>query len=141
MTHMPKTASFLLGAALCVAGLLRPALAQNNDEPPNQPFQAVHLIKLPTDDAAKAFAAALADINAAIAKAGCRTCVYHLWKVYGTQSGEHNYLWISTWPGRDVYNKIHNDAGYQAAINRHQNLNPAQDTQIYNRYVEVTSGK
>ena len=138
---MRRTKSFLLGAALCAAALLLPTLAQNNDEPPNQPFQAVHLIKIPTDDAAKAFAAALNDINAAITKAGCRTCIYHLWKVYGTQAGDYNYLWTSTWPSRDVYNKVHSDTGYQAAISRHQDLNLAQDTQIYNRYVEVTSGK
>ena len=81
--------------------------------------------------------AALTDINAAIAKAGCAKCSYHLWKVYGTQSGGYNYLWTSSWPGRDVYIKVHQSGDYQAAIKRHQDIGEVMKTQTYNRYVEV----
>jgi hypothetical protein len=116
-------------------------VAQNQDAPPNQPFQAVHLINLRSADAEKAFMAALTDINAAIAKAGCAKCEYHLWKVIGTQAGDYNYLWASNWPGREVYLKVHNSAEYQAAISKHQEMEAVMNTQIYNRYVEVTPGK
>jgi hypothetical protein len=138
---MRKTASVILrltiGSVVGLAGLV----AQNQDEPPKQPFQAVHLINLRTAEAEKALLAALTDINAAIAKAGCAKCGYHLWKVTGTQAGGYNYLWTSSWPGGDVYNKVHNSAEYQAAISKHPELEPIMGAQIYNRYVEVTSGK
>jgi hypothetical protein len=126
---------------LCFAIGLISAAAQNQDTPPNQPFQAVHLINLHSADTEKAIMAALTDINAAIAKAGCAKCGYHLWKVVGTQAGNYNYLWISNWPGRDVYVKVHNSAEYQAAINKHHELDAVMDAQIYNRYVEVTAAK
>jgi hypothetical protein len=121
----------------CTAVALASALAQNNDTPPDQPFQTVHLINVPSADAEKALLAALTDINAAIAKAGCAKCSYHLWKVYGTQSGGYNYLWTSSWPGRDVYIKVHQSGDYQAAIKRHQDIGEVMKTQTYNRYVEV----
>ena len=75
------------------------------------------------------------------AKAGCAKCAYHLWKVSGTQAGGYNYLWTSSWPGRETYLKVHSSAEYQAAINKHQEIGPIMQTQTYNRYVEVTSGK
>ena len=122
----------------CATAALVSALAQNNDMPPDQPFQAVHLINLPSAEAEKSLLAALTDLNTAIAKAGCAKCGYHLWKVYGTQAGGYNYLWMSMWPGRDVYIKVHESADYQAAINRHQGIEDVMKNQTYNRYVEVS---
>ena len=135
---MIKRQSALVGLLFCATAALVSALAQNDDMPPDQPFQAVHLINLPSAEAEKSLLAALTDINTAIAKAGCANCGYHLWKVYGTQGGAFNYLWMSTWPGRDVYIKIHQSADYQAAINRHQDIDKVMNNQIYNRYVEVS---
>jgi hypothetical protein len=138
---MKMTTPFLLRLIFCAAIGLVSAVAQNDDPPPNQPFQTVHLINLRSADEQKAFLAALTDINAAIAKAGCANCVYHLWKVIGTQAGAYNYLWTSNWPGRTVYVNVHNSAGYQAALNKHQEMDAVMNAQIYNRYVEVTPGK
>src|SRR5262249_45256325 len=116
------------------------AVAQNNDTPPNQPFQAIHLIKLEAGDADK-LAAALTDANAAIVKAGCKTCIYRLWKVTGTQNGPFNYIWSSMWPGRQVYEKVHNDAGYQAALKKHPEVDEISKNQVYNRLIEVKTTK
>ena len=138
---MKKAALLLFRLAFCSTLGLVFGGAQNQDVPPDQPFQAVHLINLPSADSEKAFLAALTDINAAIKKAGCAKCAYHLWKVTGTQAGSYSHIWISNWPGRDVYVKVHNSAEYQAAINKHKELEPTMDKQVYNRYVEVTSGK
>src|SRR5215469_12271860 len=135
---MIKRQSALVRLTFCAAAALVSALAQNDDMPPDQPFQAVHLINLPSAEAEKSLLAALTDINTAIAKAGCTKCGYHLWKVYGTQAGPFNYLWTSSWPGRDVYMKVHQSADYQAAINRHPGMEDVMKSQIYNRYVEVS---
>jgi len=93
---MLKTAPSLAFLFICVTAGLLPAVAQSQDTPPNQPFQAVHLIKVPSPDAEKSLLAALTDINKAIDKAGCTKCGYHLWKVFGTQAGDYNYLWMSS---------------------------------------------
>jgi len=131
---MTKTALLLFAVVICAG-------AQNNDQPPAQPFQAVHLIKVTSPAGEKTLAAAMADMNAAIAKAGCPKCAYHLWKVTGTQAGDYNYLWTSNWPGRDVYVKVHSSAGYQAALKKHPEVDEISKTQIYNRYVEVKAAK
>ena len=138
---MKKTAFLIIRLAFCSAVGLVCTVAQNRDVPPDQPFQAVHLINVHSADTERALLAALTDINAAIAKAGCAKCAYHLWKVSGTQAGGYNYLWTSSWPGREAYLKVHNSAEYQAAINKHPEMGPIMETQTYNRYVEVTSGK
>jgi hypothetical protein len=138
---MTKTPSSILGLALALTFGLVSAAAQNQDPPPDQPFQTVHLINLRSADVEKAMVAALTDINAAIAKAGCAKCAYHLWKVTGTQAGGYNYLWASNWPGRDVYVKVHNSADYQAAIDKHPALEEVMKTQTYNRYIEVPTAK
>jgi hypothetical protein len=138
---MLKSAPHAATLFLCVTAGLLPAVAQNQDAPPTQPFQAVHLIKVASPDAEKSLLAALIDVNKAIAKGGCAKCEYHLWKVFGTQAGDYNYIWISSWPGRDVYVKVHSSADYQAAINKHPELEKIMDTQVYNRYVEVSPGK
>jgi hypothetical protein len=127
----------------CSGLILASAVAQNpqtSDTVPNQPFQAVHLISVPPSGE-KAVMAHLADMNSAIVKAGCPSCVYHLWKVNGTQTGVYNYIRISSWPGRDVYVKVHDAADYKAAAARHPDVEPFYHAQVYNRYVEVPVSK
>ena len=138
---MKERAWFALRLAFCASMGLVSAAAQSLEMPPNEPFQAIHLINVRSANEEKALLAAMADINAAIARAGCEKCAYHLWKVYGTQSGNYNHVWMSSWPGRDVYIKVHMSAEYQAVAKRHQDLEPILATQTYNRYVEVTPGK
>ena len=136
---MNRSASLIIRFAFYATAGLASAMAQSEDLPPDQPFQAVHLINVPSADAEKQLLAALTDINAAIAKAGCPKCGYHLWKVAGTQAGGYNYLWTSSWPGREVYIKVHTSADYQTAIGRHHDLESIMRSQTYNRYVEVTA--
>src|SRR5580658_7378345 len=115
----------LLRVAFCLAFGLAGAIAQDN-LPPNEPFQTVHLLTVTSPDGEKALLSAMADYNAAIVKAGCASCVYHLWKVNGTQAGNYNYLWISSWPGRDM------SADYNAAAKKHADLDSIMRTQVYN---------
>ncbi len=137
LTSMKPTVTLMFRVAFCAGMALVSAAAQNNDVPPDQPFQAVHLFNVPSADAEKALLTAINDINGAIAK-DCAKCVYHLLKVSGTQAGGYKYLWTSSWPGRDVYVKVHNSAGYQAAIDKHKEIDQVIQNQIYNRYVELT---
>lgn len=80
------------------------------------------------------------DFNSAIAKGGCPACNYHLWRSYGQQAGPFNYLWISNWPDRATYVKVHASTEYNAATNRYPEIGAIMSGQIYNRYVEVKVG-
>jgi hypothetical protein len=90
-----------------------------------------------SSDAEKTMLAVIADYNAAIAKAGCKKCAYHLWKGTDPKTGARNYLWVSSWPGRDVYVKVHQSAAYQAVDKKHPEAQPLIEKEIYDRYVEV----
>jgi hypothetical protein len=66
----------------CAAAASEFSTARETPAPPAGPFEAVHLIRVKPDspDAQKRMLAALAAMNEAIVKAGCDSCIYHLWK-------------------------------------------------------------
>lgn len=120
------------------------ASAQDQPAPPSQPFQTVHFYKI--DDQQPEVAAKLKtaydDINKAISKAGCKRCVYHLWKAYGQADHGYNYVQVSWWPGREVYEKIHKDPGFLAAYQKSgKDLEGIVKEEVYNRMVEIIPGK
>jgi hypothetical protein len=111
--------------------------SQQPPPPPNQAFRAVHTFLVHPDEEQQ-FLAAIQQINAAIVKAGCTSCIYHEFKVNGPQTGPYNYLQVSEWPGGDVYTRVHNSADYLAVTKRLSNVTSlVYRAQTYNRYVEV----
>ena len=127
----------------CLAALLVSALAtvlQAQEPTPKEPFKTVHLVNLTSADVAT-LQAALADLNAAMAKAGHPEIRYRVFRVVGKQMGSYNYLWESSWPSGAVYDQVHKDPAYMAATTKHPEVERLMKNEIYNRYVEVTSGK
>ena len=128
------------GIALSVvlsASFATAVLAQ--EAPPKEPFKAVHLIALKSPAEVTELQAALADMNAAIAKVGYADVRYRLFKVVGKQTGKYNYMWESAWPGGEVYDKVHNSPDWSAAVKRHPRVEELmRENDVYNRYVEVT---
>jgi len=115
------------------------AVAQ--DAAPKEPFKAMHLVTLKTPADIAALQAAITDMNKAVATAGYPGIRYRLYKVVGKQAGEYSYLWESTWPGGEVYDKVHNHPEWIATTKRHPKLDVLMKDQIYNRYVEVLAAK
>lgn len=113
------------------------ALAQN--DAPVGPFHAVHMLRIDPQqaNAEKIMLAAIADMNQAIVKAGCSSCIYHLWKVSGNQNGRYNYLQISSWPDRAVYENIHRSAAYTAASKEWLELRSVVQEEVYDRFEEL----
>jgi hypothetical protein len=126
---------FLILATVLLGIVVVSPVAQ--EPPPAQPFRAVHLTNL-TQQQVAALQAWMADINAAIAKAGHTEVRYRLYKVTGKQAGKYEYMWESSWPGADVYRKIHDSPVWKAVSGRHPGLDALLKDEIYNRYVEVT---
>jgi hypothetical protein len=137
---MKKSRRSLVAVLLTIlAALAAPVLSGQAPQqaPPDQPFKTVHLVTLPAGVTENAWMAGLTDVNQAIAKAGCQTCIYHVFKVYGEQAGNYAYIQEAAWPGRAVYEKIHTSPEYTAARKRHAELDKVMEKQVYNRYVEV----
>ncbi|MGE5814929.1 MAG: hypothetical protein ACM36C_10620 [Acidobacteriota bacterium] len=125
----------LLAFAILLAFPLSAARAQEPPAAPG-PFKSVHLVKL-TDAKVATLQAALADLNAATAKAGYPEAKYRLYKVSGKQSGDFNYLFESSWPSGEVYQKVHTDPDWLAVAKKHSEIDALRKGEIYNHYVEV----
>jgi len=133
--------SMKLALSVLLSGVLGGTVLAQQEAPPKEPFKAVHLVAFDSAADVAALQAALQDINAAVAKAGHPEIRYRLYKVVGKQIGSYNYLWESSWPGGDVYSKVHQSAEWQAATKKHPEMDALMKNEVYNRYVEVTSEK
>ena len=122
-----------------IAAFATPALAQ--DAPPKEAFKALHLVTLKSAADVTTLQAAIADMNKAVATAGHPDIRYRVYKVFGKQAGAHNYLWESSWPSGDVYQKVHEHPEWVAASRKHPELEALMKGEVYNRYVEVPAAK
>jgi hypothetical protein len=113
------------------------ARAQTQDATPKGAFKAVHLVNVKTPADVATLQSAIAEMNGAVAKAGAKDVRYRLYKVAGTQTGSQAYMFESSWPSGEVYDKVHKSAEWIAATKEHP-LDAVTTDQIYNRYIEVT---
>ena len=107
---------------------------------PDVAFRTIHLINIESGKEAEVLAL-FEQFNQVMAKLGCADCRYRLWKVSGTQQGPHAYLWDSSWPGRAMYDKIHDTAEWKTLSAQGDNLQKLVKDHIYNRIVEVATPK
>jgi hypothetical protein len=133
-----KHVNSLILHLVLIAAFGMPVLAQ--DAPPKEAFRAVHLVSLKPSDV-PALQGVIADMNEAVANAGYPTIRYRLYKVIGKQAGAHSYLWESSWPSGEVYDKVHNHPAWIASTRKHPELEALMKDEVYNRYVEVSAGK
>jgi hypothetical protein len=123
--------------ALAVALLVMTIGVVTSQEPaPAGAFRAVHLVNL-TPEQVAALQAWMADMNAAIDKAGHKDIRYRLYKVIGKQAGKYEHMWESSWPSGDVYKKIHDSPEWRTVSEKHPGIRELLKDEIYNRYVEV----
>lgn len=134
-----KPSKWIALSAVLSASLGTAAFAQ--EAPPEGPFRAVHLVGLKSPAEVATLQAALEDMNRAIADAGYPNIRYRLYKVVGKQNGNYNYLWESSWPGGDVYNRVHKGEDWLAATKKHPEMDALMKDEVYNRYVEVMPAK
>ena len=125
--------------SLTLAALVAGAMATGagaQEPPPPGAFKAVHLVSLSPEQVAM-LQAWMADMNAAIAKAGHKDVRYRLYKVIGKQAGKYEFMWESEWPSGAVYEKTHGLPDWTAIGSRYPGLAELTKDEIYNRYVEV----
>ena len=124
--------------AWLVVGCIATTATLAQEPAPKGPFKAVHLVTL-TDAEAATIQNAIAEMNGAVAKAGHPDIRYRLYKVTGKQAGSFNYLWESSWPNGEVYQKVHDSPEWVATMKKLSGLEPIMKNEIYNRYVEVAT--
>ena len=126
-------------ALTCLAVLLMVGVAATQSESP--PLKSHHLFNLPDSITEADVAAAVREVNSAVAEAGYPDAGYRLWKVTGEQSGEYMYLWEGNWPNMEAYRSIHDHPAWLAAFGRNQSVfGVLAEAQVYNRFIELPLG-
>jgi hypothetical protein len=107
--------------------------------PPVGPFQVIHYFQLDPakPDAQVTVMRAIAELNDGIAKGGCPECAYHLWKVADQHPGPYDYLLISSFPGRAMYDQVLSSAEFKSVFKNWPILRAVVQRESYNRLVEV----
>ena len=123
----------------CLAVLLTVGVAATQSMAPA--IKSHHLINLPDSVSDGDVAAALSEVNSAIAEIGYPDAGYRLWKVTGEQSGEYMHIWEGNWPNWEAYRSIHDHPAFLAAMGSNESVfRVLTETQVYNRFVEVPIG-
>jgi len=125
-----------LCAALFAAAIATSAAAEQTVPPPVGPFKVVHLMNMTPDQEAR-YLAYIKDANQVMARLGCPTCAYHVYKVGAPSGGKYNHMTASDWPGRDMFVKVHTADDYKALGQKHPVRDEVEKTQFYDRFVEV----
>jgi len=125
-------------AAILIVTMASSAVGQ--EPPPAGAFKAVHLVNL-TPQQVATLQAWMADMNAAMTKAGHKDVRYRLYKVIGKKAGEYDFMWESSWPSGAVYEKIHSLPEWKTIGSRYPGLSELTKVETYNRYGEVAAGR
>ena len=129
----------VLGLSVLLASTSLAARARPVSDPdaiPDAPFKTVHFIKA-TPVQAAALASAAGDLNRALARDGCSTCAYHVFRLYSGPPTQFDYMMTADWPGRAEYLRLHGSPGYSQVSRRNPILSDLSGGEIYGRYVEV----
>ncbi len=142
VTDMKTSLSLLLLCSTLLAGPVARAQPRTPAQSPPadaQAFQAIHLLWVDVQQprAEERIRAAIAGLNEAIRKAGCSTCVYHLWRVGEGSPGSYNYMQQSDWPSHTIYDKVHSSPDYAAASQAWAALRSVVTREVYVRQSEI----
>lgn len=70
-------------------------------------FRTVHLINLKSVEDEAEFVTIADDFNKVVAELGYQNIRYNFWKETGDRGGQYKYIFESTWPDKETYDKVH----------------------------------
>ena len=100
--------------------------------------RSIHLFDMPEGVTEADWSAALAEINAAVAKLGYPGAGYYMYKTENADTKDYRYFFEGVWPSEEAYQKIHAAPAWIAASEK---FNPIYDkikaVEIYRRMNRV----
>jgi quinol monooxygenase YgiN len=100
--------------------------------------RSIHLFDMPAGVTEAEWSAALAEINAAVAKLGYPGAGYYMYKTENADTKDYRYFFEGVWPSEEAYQKIHAAPAWIAASEK---FNPMYDkikaVEIYRRMNRV----
>jgi hypothetical protein len=80
----------------------------------------------------------LQEFNQVLARLGFKGVRYRLWKIQGAAAGLSGYMYESTWPSLEIYDRVHKEAAYTKVLEKHLPfLREVLKNEIYDKLVEL----
>jgi hypothetical protein len=111
--------------------------------PPKGPaYRTVHVFSPGSVHDEKLMLSLLQEFSATVARLGASEVSYRLWKAEGGTKGEKTELmYESTWPSREVYDRVHKEAEYVKLLQKYLPfLRRVLKGEVYTAYVEIEPG-
>jgi len=107
-------------AAVVIAGWGWGAADLGAADPPKTPaYKTVHVFTPGSIHDEKLLFALLQEFNAVFARLGSPGVRYRLWKAVGTEGDKAELMYESSWPSREVYDRIHKEKEYRALLEKY----------------------
>lgn len=101
-------------------------------------YRTVHTFSLPSAQDEAKLLSVLEEFNQVIARLGAREARYRLWKIQGAEAGLSGYMYESTWPSLEVYDRVHGEAAYKKVLEKNLPfLREILKNEIYDKVVEL----
>jgi hypothetical protein len=107
--------------------------------PPAGPaYRTIHTFSLKSAQEEKQLISTLGELNGVLAKLGFSKVRYRLWKIQGAAEGLSGYMYESTWPSLEVYDRVHKQAAYRKVLEKNLPfLREVLKNEIYDKLVEL----
>ena len=112
---------FTIAICILIAGIAAFSVsAANEPDSEKTAFKALHMVNLNSVADEAEFIGILNDLNAVIKELGHPEIRYTVCKEMGRREGRYQYLFESTWPDIETYQKIHDDPKYKEVSKKHK---------------------
>ena len=107
-------------AAILLLGFGPGSIVFGASDPPKTPaFKTVHVFTPGSVHDEKLLFSLLQEFNATVARLGAPGVRYRLWKAVGADGEKTELMYESTWPSREVYDRIHKEKEFMALLEKY----------------------
>ncbi len=101
-------------------------------------FRTVHLVNLKTVEDEAEFVAIADDFNKVVAELGYQNIRYIFWKETRGREGQYKYIFESTWPDQETYDKVHEYEKFKVVWEKnYTKWKRMIEEDIYNKYIPL----
>ena len=101
-------------------------------------YRTVHLVNLKSVDDETEIVAIADDFNNVVAELGYQNICFKFWKETGEREGQYKYIFESTWPDKETYDKVHEYEKFKVVWEKsYAKWIKMIEEDIYNRYIPL----
>lgn len=128
----------VITAAIIITILGAAVFSVKVSAPAGPAFRTVHTFSLCSAQEEGRLLSVLQEFNHVLARLGFTGVRYRQWKIQGAAAGLSGYMYESTWPSLEVYDRVHREAAYTKVLEKNLPfLREVLKNEIYDKLVEL----